>query len=216
MPTQSREVLKSYFEHHDTPDEPEFIDLIDSMLNLADPGVQYVAGTISASGLLSDTYNLDAITITDVNQISLTGSNQFGTSSNHIQSFSGSFHQSGGCDSFFLNNLSIGTRTSHQSCLGGLAIHKEKTIGANIDPINQAKSSSLLISGTIANGKLAVDSYEIYHYGDNLNFYSQGNGSTDGNIKFIVGNTSALSSITSSAALYIKHNRYSRARRFWL
>ena len=207
MPTQSREVLKSYFEHHDTPDEPEFIDLIDSMLNLADPGTQFVAGTISASGLLADTYNLEAFNFQDISSISLTGSNQFGsTASSHIHGFTGSIQQSGSCDSYFLNNLSIGTKTSYQSCLGGLTILKNKTIGSNVNPINQAKSSSLLISGATSNGQLAVDSNEIYHYGNNLVLYSQGNGSTDGNMEFKVGNTAALSSITSSCALYLKYD----------
>jgi len=41
------------------------------MLNVAETGTQYIAGTISASALLADTYNLNAITLTDINNITL-------------------------------------------------------------------------------------------------------------------------------------------------
>ncbi len=202
MPTQSKATLKTYFISDATPDEPEFVDLIDSMLNLAEPGTQYMAGTLSASALLADVYNVDAITITDVNNISLTSSNQFGTSSGHIHSFSGSFHQSGSCNSYFLNNLSVGTTSTYQSCEGGLTIFKDKTIGQNVDPIVQAKSSSLLITSSIA--QLTFDSNEIHQYRNDLIITSQGDSTTNGNIEFRTGNST--NNITGSDILCLKHD----------
>ena len=60
MATQSRADLKEYFEDGDTPNEAQFVNLIDSMLNLADTGTQTVLGTISASGFNAGNYSLDS------------------------------------------------------------------------------------------------------------------------------------------------------------
>ncbi len=204
MPTQSKATLKTYFISDATPDEPEFIDLIDSMLNVAETGTQYIAGEIVAPSVQADSYNLEAITITDINNISLTGSNQFGTSSQHIQSFSGSFHQSGGCDSYFLNNLSIGTTTSPQSCHGGLAIYKDKTIGSSTQSLEQAASSSLLISGS--HGQLTFDVNEIHCSSSiNLQITSQGTSDNRGSIEFRTGNT--LNTVDQSDIMILTHDQ---------
>tara|TARA_R110002167_G_scaffold278638_3_gene484471 strand:+ start:1728 stop:3293 length:1566 start_codon:yes stop_codon:yes gene_type:complete len=204
MPSQSREVLKTYFNHNDTPDEPEFIDLIDSMVNLADPGTQIIQGTLSASALLSETYNFDAFSFSETNSVNLTGSNQFGTSSAHTQSFSGSFHQSGGCDSYFLNNLNIGTTTSPQSCEGGLTIFKTLTIGNSDNPLSQSINSSLLISSSTS--QLNFDANEIHQYGSSLIITSQGDSTTSGNIIFKTGDTNTPA--TSSSTLYLSASGY--------
>ena len=199
MPSQSKATLKGYFVSNATPDQPEFEDVIDSFVNLADPGTQIIQGTLSASVLSANSYNLDAITIENIGSNDLTGSNQFGTSSLHIQSFSGSFHQSGGATSYFLNNLAIGTVSSYQDNQGGLVILKDKTIGNSNHPISQSMSSSLLITSSIS--QLAFDSNEIHQYGSDLNITSQGDGTTNGGIIFRTGNTNT--SITGSKTLYL-------------
>ena len=167
MPIVDKDTLKSYFIHEATPDEPEFVDLIDSMLNLSESGTQTMLGTLVAPALLADTYNVDAITFQDFNSINLTSSNQFGsTASLHSHGFTGSIEQSGSCNSYFLDNVSIGTKTSYQSCLGGLTIFKTKTIGSNDNFADNARSSSLLISGS--NGQMTFDANEIHQYKDDL------------------------------------------------
>ena len=200
MPTQSKATLKTYFVSNATPDEAEFGHLIDSSLNLAEEGTQICVGIISASSLLANAYNLGAITLENIGSNDLTGSNQFGTSSLHIQSFSGSFHQSGGATSYFLNNLAIGATTSHQDNQGGLVISKQKTIAFSDHPVSQSMSSSLLIYNTPTN-KLAFDSNEIHQYGSNLYVVAQGNETADGNIQFKTGNTNT--SITDSKTLFL-------------
>ena len=204
MPIVDKATLKTYFNHNDTPDEPEFIDLVDSMLNLSESGTQTVLGPISGPSALFDTYNISALSFSDINALSLTGSNQFGTSSGHTHSFSGSIHQSGGCDSYFLNNLSIGTTTSPQSCLGGLTIYKNSNISQADTSLIQARSSSLLISGAAGN-QMTFDVNEIHQYGaTDLIITSQGDSSAEGNIKFLVGDTS--NHFSSSKALYLKYD----------
>ena len=200
MAIQSKTTLKTHFVSNATPDEAEFGHLIDSNLNLAEEGTQICVGTISASALLANSYNLEAITIENIGSNDLTGSNQFGTSSLHIQSFSGSFHQSGGATSYFLNNLAIGATTSHQDNQGGLVISKQKTIAFSDHPVSQSMSSSLLIYNTDTN-KLAFDSNQIHQYGSDLYITAQGNETTDGNIEFRTGNTNT--SIIGSKTLFL-------------
>ena len=203
MPSQSKATLKGYFVSNATPDQPEFEDVIDSFVNLAEPGTQIMQGILSASALSANSYNLDAITIENIGSNDLTGSNQFGTSSLHIQSFSGSFHQSGGATSYFLNNLAIGATASHQDNQGGLVISKQKSIAGSDHPVSQSMSSSLLIYTSDTN-KLAFDSNEIHQYGSSLYIAAQGNETTDGNIEFKTGNTNT--SITGSKTLILTHN----------
>ena len=61
MSTKSE--LKAFFEDGDTPDSTQFGDLIDSTLNLSESGQQVLHGTLSASALLAQSYNIDAISI---------------------------------------------------------------------------------------------------------------------------------------------------------
>ena len=57
MTTQSRAILKSFFEKGDRPTQQNFIDVFDSTLNLRDGGViqgsTRFAGDISSSGVIS-------------------------------------------------------------------------------------------------------------------------------------------------------------------
>ncbi len=205
MPIVDKDTLKTYFNHQDTPDEPEFIDLIDSMLNLSESGTQTMLGTLVAPALLAETYNVDAITFQDFNSINLTSSNQFGsTASLHSHGFTGSIEQSGSCNSYFLDNVSIGTKTSYQSCLGGLTILKTKSIGANDNPAEQARSSSLLITGS--DGQMAFDHNEIHQYKNDLYITSQGDSNGDGNIYFRVGDEDNHH-FSSSKILTLKSNK---------
>ena len=49
MAVQSRDKLKQYFQPGDVPTQTEYGHLIDSPLNLADPNLQIMSGTLSAS-----------------------------------------------------------------------------------------------------------------------------------------------------------------------
>ena len=51
MTKQTRTILKGYFESGDVPNQSQYVDLIDSKLNLAETGIQIVNGTLSSSFL---------------------------------------------------------------------------------------------------------------------------------------------------------------------
>jgi len=207
MAKQTRDVLKTYFEDGDTPDQIEFGHLIDSQVNLEDPGEQIVKGTLSASAVGADAYFLKGLAFEQVttSQISLTGSNIFGSGgaaptgiTSH--SFFGPIYQSSSgahSASYFLTPVIMGgTETNLEG--EGLHIQSDKTIGLSINPISQSISASLLISG--ANSHLAVDPNEIHHYGNQLYITSQGTAGSGGNILF---RTSVNPTETPSSSLYI-------------
>jgi hypothetical protein len=122
MAKQTRDVLKTYFEDGDTPDQIEFGHLIDSQVNLEDTGEQIVKGTLSASAVGANAYFLKGLAFeqVEVSQISLTGSNIFGSGgaaptgvTSH--SFFGPIYQSSsGADSasYFLTPVNFGTTES--------------------------------------------------------------------------------------------------------
>ena len=147
MPTQSKATLKTYFVSNATPDEAEFGHLIDSNLNLAETGEQICVGTISASALNAESYNLNAFSYSDILITKFTESNTFGNSTDDIHQFTGSLHQSGGAASYFLNNLSVGTTSSFQrlSVSGSLFLNGSGHITAS----GNISSSGTLISDEI-------------------------------------------------------------------
>jgi hypothetical protein len=72
MAKQGRPTLKGYFETGDTPSQANYIDFIDSKLNLSDTGVQIAVGTISAS-ILDVSVSITGTNITSSNNISASG-----------------------------------------------------------------------------------------------------------------------------------------------
>jgi len=207
MAKQTRDVLKTYFEDGDTPDQIEFGHLIDSQVNLEDPGEQIVKGTLSASAVGADAYFLKGLAFEQVttSQISLTGSNIFGSGgaaptgiTSH--SFFGPIYQSSSgahSASYFLTPVIMGgTATNLEG--EGLHIQSDKTIGLSINPISQSISASLIMSKS--DHHLAVDPNEIHHYGNQLHITSQGTAGSGGNILF---RTSVNPTETPSSSLYI-------------
>ena len=79
MTQKTRKILKSYFETNLTPDEPEFIDLIDSMLNLSESEAQTMLGPLIGPSAEFTSYNIDATTVSEFSALNLTSSNQFGS-----------------------------------------------------------------------------------------------------------------------------------------
>ncbi len=199
MATQSRADLKEYFQDGDTPNEAQFENLIDSMLNLADQGTQVIQGTISASGINAGAYSLEAFDFSAVTsniQIhTLTGSNMFGSESSaqdqsgeitgvSSHSFFGPIYQSSSgahSASYFLTPVGLGS-TENPLEGEGLYIETIKNIASSTSSITQASSSALLISGS--DHHLAIDANEIHHYGDNLHITAQGDAMDQGNIHF--------------------------------
>ena len=121
MATQPRDVLKEYFETNDIPSEAQFIDLIDSPLNLADTDTQIVLGTISASAFSASNLFINGINFSNTSNFTTNESNTFGQlTTNHSHSFTGSFQQTSvdtygngeNYPSYFLNHLSVGTSES--------------------------------------------------------------------------------------------------------
>jgi len=53
MAKQNRTTLKTYFQQGDIPTQGQYVDLIDSQLNLNDGGTQILSGSISASNFVS-------------------------------------------------------------------------------------------------------------------------------------------------------------------
>ena len=51
MAEQNRATLKNYFQTGDRPSQAQYADLIDSQLNLAETGIQTMAGALSSSGI---------------------------------------------------------------------------------------------------------------------------------------------------------------------
>tara|TARA_R110000744_G_scaffold55630_1_gene117497 strand:- start:419 stop:1978 length:1560 start_codon:yes stop_codon:yes gene_type:complete len=221
MATQSRADLKEYFEDGDTPNEAQFVNLIDSMLNLADTGTQTVLGTISASGFNAGNYSLESLdfsTVTsEIHLQTLTGSNVFGSESSaqdsvapltgvSSHSFFGPIYQSSSgahSASYFLSPVILGG-TETPLVGEGLHINTLKVIASSTSPINQASASALLISG--AGHHLAVDANEIHHYGNNnLHITSQGDTAAKGNITF---KTSVTPTSIPSASLFISSSGF--------
>ena len=142
----NKEDLKAYFEDGDTPTEGQFGELIDSMLNLAETGTQVIQGTISASGINAGAYSLESLDLqtvtTDIQAISLTGSNVFGSQSSaqdqsgeltgvSSHSFFGPIFQSSSgahSASYFLTPVGLGS-TNNPIEGEGLYIETTKTIG---------------------------------------------------------------------------------------
>jgi hypothetical protein len=199
MATQSRADLKEYFQDGDTPNEAQFENLIDSMLNLADQGTQVIQGTISASGINAGAYSLEAFDFSAITaniQIhTLTGSTMFGSESSaqdqsgeltgvSSHSFFGPIYQSSSgahSASYFLTPVGLGS-TENPLEGEGLYIETIKNIASSTSSITQASSSALLISGS--DHHLAIDANEIHHYGDNLHITAQGDAMDQGNIHF--------------------------------
>lgn len=196
----NKEDLKAYFEDGDTPTEGQFGELIDSMLNLAETGTQVVQGTISASGINAGAYSLESLDLqtvtTDIQAISLTGSNVFGSQSSaqdqlgdltgvSSHSFFGPIFQSSSgahSASYFLTPVSLGS-TNNPLAGEGLYIESLKTMGNSTSSLTQASASSLLISRS-TQGHLAFDANEIHQFRDNLHITAQGTNTDDGNIYF--------------------------------
>lgn len=202
MAERTKEELKEFFEDGDTPTEGQFGDLIDSMLNLAETGTQVVQGTISASGINAGAYSLESLDLqtvtTDIQAISLTGSNVFGSQSSaqdqsgeltgvSSHSFFGPIFQSSSgahSASYFLTPVGLGS-TNNPIEGEGLYIESLKTMGNSTSSLTQASASSLLISRS-AQGHLAMDANEIHQFGDNLYITAQApdNRPLFGNIHF--------------------------------
>ena len=195
MSTKSE--LKGFFEDGDTPDSIQFGDLIDSTLNLSESGQQVLQGTLSASALLSNTYNLSAFGFEGIVTTTLTESNQFGNSPDDIHGFTGSFQvlNTGSIPSFFTGSapVIIGKRTT-TLVNGGLEIFKPFTMGTITNQVSQSRSASLIITGAkdvlgvIDFGHLAFDTNEILQFGHNLSiasFTDESHGLGRGNITFI-------------------------------
>ena len=53
MSRKTRTILKGYFEVGDIPTEGQYVDLIDSQLNLNDPSTQILSGALSVSQSLT-------------------------------------------------------------------------------------------------------------------------------------------------------------------
>jgi hypothetical protein len=220
MATQSRADLKEYFQDGDTPNEAQFENLIDSMLNLADPGTQVIQGTISASGINAGAYSLEAFDFSAVTaniQIhTLTGSTMFGSESSaqdqsgeltgvSSHSFFGPIYQSSSgahSASYFLTPVGLGS-TENPLEGEGLYIETIKNIASSTSSITQASSSALLISGS--DHHLAIDANEIHHYGDNLHITAQGDAMDQGNIHF---RTSVNPSSIPSASMFISSSGF--------
>ena len=174
MSTKSE--LKAFFEDGDTPDSTQFGDLIDSTLNLSESGQQVLHGTLSASALLAQSYNIDAISIGGQVTAELTSSNQFGSIMNDTHGFTGSLQvdNSSSVATFFTGSapVCIGNSTTPQ-VNSGLTIFKSKTMGTSTIQATQSLSSSILITGSknpdgITFGHLAFDTNEILQFGHNL------------------------------------------------
>ena len=225
MATQSREDLKSYFEDGDTPTEAQFEHLIDSMLNLADTGTQHVQGFISASGVNAGAYSLESLDFqtvtTDIQSLSLTSSNVFGSQSAGAppfaptlgvgesgvtsHSFFGPIYQSSSgahSASYFLTPVGLGS-TNNPIEGEGLYIESLKTIGHSTSSLTQASASSLLISRS-TQGHLAFDANEIHQFGDHLHITAQGVSNNEGNIYF---RTSVNPTQMPSASMTISYSK---------
>ena len=54
MAKQNRTTLKTYFQQGDIPTQQQYVNLIDSQLNLHDGETQIVSGSVSASNFISN------------------------------------------------------------------------------------------------------------------------------------------------------------------
>jgi hypothetical protein len=205
MAKQNRSILKQYFEDGDTPSSAEFGELIDSQVNLEDTGEQIVKGTLSASIIGADAFQLKGFAFEQVttSQITLTGSNTFGSSSMGASpiitshSFFGPIYQeSSGADSasYFSTPVNFGT-TESPIKEGGIFIKKSINLNnAGQNQLSQSISASLLISG--ADSHLAFDNNEITQYGigNNLTLKSYSTlAESGGEINFETGDSNTPS-----------------------
>ena len=162
MATQSRADLKTYFQTNDIPSQDEFGHLIDSSLNLADPGTQIISGSLSASFFdAANGFNVEGIQLEGNVSTQITESNTFGNSVDDIHRFTGSIQQSGST-SYFLNHLSVGTTTS--------ATNTNLTVEGNISAsgtiyalkYGNISSSNVTSSGNVwAKGYVSASSFNM-------------------------------------------------------
>ena len=181
MATQPRDVLKEYFETNDIPSEAQFIDLIDSSLNLADTDTQIVLGTISASAFSGNSLFINGINFSNTSNFATNESNTFGQlTTNHSHSFTGSFQQTSvdtngdgeNYPSYFLNHLSVGTSESLanltvNSNISSSGYFNKNTLSIlNTNAINKSISSSFIIlsNNLSASGYVSASSFRAANY----------------------------------------------------
>jgi hypothetical protein len=181
MATQPRDVLKEYFEINDVPTEAQFIDLIDSSLNLADTNTQIVLGTISASAFSASNLFINGINFLNTSNFITTESNTFGQlTTNHSHSFTGSFQQTSvdtygngeNYPSYFLNHLSVGTSESLanltvNSNISSSGHFNKNTLSVlNTNAVNKSISSSFIIlnNNLSASGYISASSFRAENY----------------------------------------------------
>ena len=181
MATQPRDVLKEYFETNDIPSEAQFIDLIDSPLNLADTDTQIVLGTISASAFSASNLFINGINFSNTSNFTTNESNTFGQlTTNHSHSFTGSFQQTSvdtygngeNYPSYFLNHLSVGTSESLanltvNSNISSSGYFNKNTLSVlNTNAVNKSISSSFIIlnNNLSASGYVSASSFRAANY----------------------------------------------------
>ena len=218
MATQSKDVLKSYFETDDIPTEVQFGHLIDSSLNLADPTTQVALGTISASAFTASNFYVNGVSLISQTNDNFTGSNTFGeTSSADIHRFTGSLQQTSAdiygdglaYPSYFLNHLSVGTilsnanLTVNSNISGSNYINSGSTTVLNMNAVNKSISSSniTLSNNLSASGYVSASSFRLPNNALVSQLTSSGlissSGTVSGSNLHIVNNTTVKGDITS-------------------
>ena len=87
MATKSRTTLKTYFNTGDIPTQDNYVDLIDSQLNLEDTTIQIINSPFSSSGYISTKTDVTSSGVSGSGNLSMTGNAYIGgdiTSSGHI------------------------------------------------------------------------------------------------------------------------------------
>jgi hypothetical protein len=219
MATQPRDVLKEYFETNDIPSEAQFIDLIDSSLNLADTDTQIVLGTISASAFSGNSLFINGINFSNTSNFATNESNTFGQlTTNHSHSFTGSFQQTSvdtngdgeNYPSYFLNHLSVGTSESLanltvNSNISSSGYFNKNTLSIlNTNAINKSISSSFIIlsNNLSASGYVSASSFRAANYNALTSQLTSsgiisGSNTISGSNLHITNNTTVKGNITS-------------------
>ena len=110
MAEQNRATLKNYFQTGDRPSQAQYADLIDSQLNLAETGIQTMAGALSSSGIectgdITTTANISASGT--VHTTNLTVTSLGSTQVPFIQAGSGGDFEGSGLFTFLGGTLSV-------------------------------------------------------------------------------------------------------------
>ena len=196
MAGQSRDKLNQYFQPGDVPTQTEYGHLIDSSLNLADPNLQIMSGTLSASNFIYNNLFINGNSFAAVKILSITESNFFGsTASVNSHSFIGHLEQTSADiygngenhPSYFLNHVSVGTTLSNANLTveGNIIVHpttnplRARGINPqapitvlNTNAVNHSISSSdlTLTKNLSASGYISASVFSII---PNIGFVSQ-------------------------------------------